>query len=94
MKWEIEMDSSYKNETDIDEWGCATVWYDEERGVEYNFCKESYNGEVYDNSAIYPWEGMETDGSRFKSYKIDFTHLMWKEKLIGEMINYARELYD
>lgn len=85
--FECNISKKYKNENCIDDWGCAYAWYEENIGVEYNFCID--NGENY--SAIYKLEFndktgcMETVTNKFKHYKIDFNDSDWKNKLEQEM---------
>ena len=42
-KW-VSMNGSYRNEKDIDEWGCACVSLNDEDGAEYNYCMEKEGG--------------------------------------------------
>lgn len=85
-EFELCMDESYANKTCIDEWGVAQYW-NGDKGVEYNFCKDSGN----DYSAIYSMsmndEGYgETDYNNFVGYEIDFSNPQWRGKLKEAMI--------
>lgn len=86
-----------KLDTDVkffDEWGAAYVWLNEDVGVEYNLCID--NGENF--SAIYKMEThnglLETDGSSFIHYEIDFSDEAWEEKLKIAMCDALKELHN
>lgn len=88
-KFELNMDDSYKQYTDIDEWGMAVVWAGY-YGAEYNFCIEE--GDNY--SAIYYMEYNEktdywdTDYNCFEHYEINFNDFNWKKDLEKAMYNF------
>ena len=99
MEWEYEinMDESYVDIEDIDEWGCAQVWDDENKiGAEYNYCIDNSTNEMINCCAIY-WmyeddeENWHTDGSDYQHYEIDFSDKDWKEKLIAAMKQFVIE---
>ena len=84
FEYEINMDESYADDGDMDEWGMAFAWTaDGKFGVEYNLCVE--DGDNY--SAIYyifyndATDHMEMDSSRYVHYEIDFDDADWEEKL-------------
>ena len=87
IKYEFElcMNESYNEYDNIDEWGCAFLYTNVHRGVEYNFCRQSGG----DYSAIY-WfnidEYLNTDYDRFISYTIDFENKNWEQELKNKMI--------
>ena len=94
-KW-INMNGSYRNEKDIDEWGCACVSLNDEDGAEYNYCME--NGESY--CAIYGYTLVgdpdnyhyyATDFDCYRHYDIEWDKPNWKELLIKEMEDFAKE---
>lgn len=87
-EFECNMNVSYRDYKDHDEWGCAYAWLGENIGVEYNFCMQ---GEKDNCCAIYKVEinektgYMETDSSVFEHYEIDFGRGNWKEELENAM---------
>ncbi len=88
-EFRLNMDDSYKQYTDIDEWEMAVVWVGY-YGAEYNFCLQ--NGDDY--SAIYFMEYndetdyWETEYDCFEHYEIDFNNPNWSEDLEKEMKEY------
>lgn len=88
-KFELNMDDSYKQYTDIDEWGMAVIDFGT-YGAEYNFCIEE--GDNY--SAIYYMEYNEetgywdTDYNYFEHYEINFNDFNWKKDLEKAMYNF------
>ena len=90
FEFELNMDDSYKNCENIDEWGMALVWAGY-YGAEYNLCLE--DGDNY--SAIYFMEyneetnNWETDSNCFKHYEIDFDNPNWKLELKETMYNFV-----
>lgn len=94
MEWEYEinMDESYADITDIDEWGCAQVWNSEKGcGAEYNYCIDNSTNEKINSSAFYMMYENNYDDcwttyySDYQHYEIDFSDGQWKEKLIAAM---------
>jgi len=90
--FELCIDESYSKETCIDEWGAAQYW-NGDKGVEYNFCKDTGN----DCSAIYSMsinsEGyVETDYDNYIHYEIDFNDKHWRLKLREAMLNVYNSL--
>lgn len=89
-KFELNMDDSYKQYTDIDEWGMAVIDFGT-YGAEYNFCIEE--GDNY--SAIYYMEYNEktgywdTDYNCFEHYEINFNDFNWKKDLEKAMYNFV-----
>lgn len=89
FEFELNMDDSYKNCENIDEWGMAVVWAGY-YGAEYNLCLE--DGDNY--SAIYFMEYnnetnyWETEYDCFKHYEIDFNNPNWKLELKEAMYNF------
>lgn len=89
-KFELNMDDSYKQYTDIDEWGMAVIDFGT-YGAEYNFCIEE--GDNY--SAIYYMEYNEetgywdTDYNYFEHYEINFNNPNWKLELKEAMYNFV-----
>lgn len=89
FEFELNMDDSYKNCENIDEWGMAVVWAGY-YGAEYNLCLE--DGDNY--SAIYFMEyndetdNWETEYDCFKHYEIDFNNPNWKLELKEAMYNF------
>ena len=85
----LSMDDSYKQYTDIDEWGMAVIDFGT-YGAEYNFCIEE--GDNY--SAIYYMEYNEktgywdTDYNCFEHYEINFNDFNWKKDLEKAMYNF------
>lgn len=86
----LSMDDSYKQYTDIDEWGMAVIDFGT-YGAEYNFCIEE--GDNY--SAIYYMEYNEktgywdTDYNCFEHYEINFNDFNWKKDLEKAMYNFV-----
>ena len=93
FEFELNMNDSYRQYTDIDEWGMAIVWA-EYYGAEYNFCLE--NGDNY--SAIYFMEYNEetgywdTDYSCFKHHEVDFNNPNWKLDLKEAMYDFVIDM--
>ncbi len=89
-EFRLNMDDSYKQYTDIDEWEMAVVWVGY-YGAEYNFCLQ--NGDDY--SAIYFMEYndetdyWETEYDCFEHYEIDFNNPNWKLELKEAMYNFV-----
>lgn len=89
FEFELNMDDSYKNCENIDEWGMAVVWAGY-YGAEYNLCLE--DGDNY--SAIYFMEYndetdyWETEYDCFKHYEIDFNNPNWKLDLKEAMYDF------
>ena len=84
----IEFERLVSAQEDVDEWGVVQCVCDSlDIGIEYNFCIEWYQGELYDNSAFYtmhynPDTGYwETDYDDFISYKIDYWEPDWRQKI-------------
>ena len=90
IDYKINMDESYKNYSDIDEWEMAVVWVGR-YGAEYNFCLE--NGDNY--SAIYfmkyndETDYWDTDHDCFKHYEIDFNNPNWEKDLEKAMYDFV-----
>jgi len=88
-KFELNMDDSYKQYTDIDEWGMAVIDFGT-YGAEYNFCIEEGNN----CSAIYFMEFnsntgyWDTDYNYFEHYEINFNDFNWKKDLEKAMYNF------
>ena len=83
MEFKLNINDTYKNFNNIDEWGCAFV-FDENDGVEYNYCRD--NNEDY--SAIYYFasdEYLSTNYDEFVHYEIDFNNENWQLELKREM---------
>ena len=86
----LNIDDSYKQYTDIDEWGMAVIDFGT-YGAEYNFCIEE--GDNY--SAIYYMEYNEktgywdTDYNYFEHYEINFNDFNWKKDLEKAMYNFV-----
>lgn len=97
-EFDLQINDSYKDIEDIEEWGCAFLWLDDNRGVEYNFCIDNSTNEHINCSAIYPAyvnsEGyMENDTSWWIHYEIDFNEPQWREKLEMAMFKAAKKYY-
>jgi len=92
---EINMDETYRCKTDIDEWGCASVWLDEDEtmGAEYNYCID--RGESY--CAIYGFtqfpndDTYYTDYDCYYSYDIEWDKKDWKKRLANKMMECAMD---
>lgn len=89
-EFELNMNDSYKQYTDIDEWKMAIVrigYY----GAEYNLCLQ--NGDNY--SAIYfmkyndKTDYWDTDSNDYLHYEIDFNNPNWKLDLKETMVAFA-----
>lgn len=99
IEYEVNMDESYAAIEDCDEWGCAFVWIDGNKGVEYNYCVETFDGKQNRPCAFYKMElnketgYMETDHSTYYHYEIDFSNPRWKEKLITAGTMFAMSLF-
>ena len=80
----------------FDEWGCAYVSVDDDKGVEYNLCVD--DGENF--SAIYRTDYneeedcIETDTSTFVHYEIDFDNPEWKKELENAMCEALIEFFE
>lgn len=88
--FEVDIDNSYQYMENADEWGAATIFDGNGNGVEYNYCLDHNN----EQSAIYKFEGMDTDYSTYKTYEIDWSVDNWKEKLLDAMIDAYHEFFD
>ncbi len=88
--FEVNMDDSYQYKKDVDEWGAAVIFDGNGNGVEYNYCYDGRN----EASAIYKFEGIDTDYSVYQSYEIDFSNDNWQEKLLDAMIDSYHEFFD
>lgn len=94
--FECLLSKEYKNYTNCDEWGSATLWLNDKQGVEYNYCID--NGQ--NSCAIYKMyhddetdtEG--TDYSTFEHYEIDFDNAKWKEELEKAMYEVAKKFFE
>ena len=94
--YQINMDETYRNRTDVDEWGCACCWLDEDEtvGAEYNYCFE--NGESY--CAFYGFtqfggadDTYYTDFDVYRHYDIEWDKPDWKERLGENLLAFAKE---
>lgn len=91
VEYEINIDKSYKNKDNIDEWGAAFCWINNNDGAEYNICIDG----GLNSSAIYrtkfneKTEFMETDYDDFEHYEIDFDDIEWRDKLKKALFNFA-----
>jgi hypothetical protein len=84
--FELNMTEEYKSYESCDEWGCAYVWCDEEKGAEYNFCIDGSNCcAIYKNEINKGTGCIETDYSTFIHYEINFDSTTWKEDLENAM---------
>ena len=92
----INLNESYRNKTDIDEWGCACCWLDEDEtvGAEYNYCFE--NGKSY--CAFYGFTQFSevdytyyTDFDAYRHYDIEWDKPDWKERLSKNLLEFAKE---
>lgn len=107
-EYEVNIDKSYKDK-ETDEWGCAFLWLDDDHGVEYNYCVDSFHNRTMNCSAIYATymdhapafdddsemdRYMETDTSKYVHYEIDFDDDEWKEKLVVAMLKAAYEFWN
>ena len=85
-EFELNMDESYADIENIDEWGSAFLQGENGGGVEYNFCKDSND----DCSAIYYFEQDEeylsTNYDEDVHYEIDFNNENWEQELIDAMV--------
>ena len=88
--FEIVMEDCYQYSDNIDEWGAATIFDKKGNGVEYNYCIDHGNEE----SAIYKFEGMDTDYTTYNHYEIDWSNDNWREKLLDAMIDSYHEFFD
>ena len=85
----------YKTYTNHDEWGCATLWLNDEQGVEYNFCMDG----GLNSCAIYKMESnkesgnIETDYSVCEHYEIDFDNVEWQKELEKAMYEAAKKFF-
>lgn len=90
----------YKNYLYCDEWGCATLWLNDNQGVEYNFCIDNGTNISINSSAIYKMElnnetdYIETDYSTSEHYEIDFDNANWKEELEKAMYEVAKKFFE
>ena len=94
-EFECNMSEGYKD-SQIDEWGCAEVWF-KDIGVEYNFC---IDGET-NSCAIYKTEidpeefhYVVTDYDTYIHYEIDFDNENWKEELENAMCEALIEFHN
>lgn len=88
-EFELNMDESYDDIVNIDEWGCAFLYGENGNGVEYNFCRELFLSEYSDCSAIYYFkdeEYLSTNYDEYVHYEIDFDNDNWKQELKNAMI--------
>ena len=88
-KSDIEGAKNGTSENDI--WGCAIVWNkDGNGGAEYNLC--------YDDgmccSAVYKFEGEDTDYNVFEHYEINISRNLWEVRLIAFMISRVKEWFE
>lgn len=97
--FECNLSDDYKNlcNYDIDEWGCAILWFKDLGGVEYNFCIN--NGTNL--SAIYKLyykdketDDLTTDYDTFEHYEIDFNNANWKDELLKAMLESAKKFFE
>lgn len=91
--FELNMDISYKDKNNFDEWGCACL-YDDEKGlgVDYNYCIEDgenycalYLIEYQSNDEVY-----HTDYDCFEHYEIKWERADWAdllEKAMNEFLD-------
>lgn len=95
-EFECCISEEYKNHTNCDEWGVATLWLNNKQGVEYNFCID--NG--HNSCAIYKMDFneetqlWETDTSVFEHYEIDFCNANWKTELEKAMYEVAKKFFE
>ena len=90
----LNMNDSYKYETSIDEWGCASLaLLGSDYGCEYNYCIDGDD----DLSAIYlyrynpKYDDYETDTSCYRAYSIEWDKEDWKQRLMVEMTNFLED---
>ena len=84
----------------MDIWGAAYVWFDEDRGVEYNWCWDTgtcesaiYKMEMNYDNPEYPDGYMETDYDTYVHYEVDCSNENWKKELIDVMYMVAVEFH-
>lgn len=89
-KFKLNMDDSYKQYIDYDEWGAAIIDFGI-YGAEYNFyikdgnnCSAIYFMEFNSNTGYW-----DTDFNDFKHYEIDFNNYNWKIELEKEMYKFV-----
>lgn len=97
--YEINMDESYADAKNIDEWEVAFLWFDDNCGVEYNFCIDNSTNENINCSAIYKFDTnedgyIETDTNKFIHYEVDFTDKQWVKKLVEAMTIAAESFFE
>lgn len=90
-EFDLNIDETYKDETDCDEWGCAYLWPtdDESIGCEYNFAVE--DGESYCTIYLLSYDGEHictTNTSDYEHYDIEWGEEDWKERLKNKMIEF------
>lgn len=84
----------------FDEWGCAYVSLGDAFSVEYNLCIDNTTGESINESAIYKVDYdeesgyIETDGTTFIHYEIDFNNPKWKKELEDAMCRALIEFFE
>lgn len=94
MKYEVNMNKTYKDINPVDEWGCAYIW-NGKIGAEYNYCIEGNENmcAIYfmyeDNKG--EWH---TDSNRYVHYEIDWNDNRWRQKLIDKMVEVLKEWSD
>lgn len=94
-RFECYISEGYDNTSYCDEWGVATLWINDNQGVEYNLC---IDGEL-NSSAIYKMEYNErceewtTDYSIFEHYEVDFSNANWKNELKKAMYEAAKKFF-
>lgn len=83
-----EFERLVSEQEDIDDWGVVQCVCDDLGiGVEYNFCIEFYDDQMYNESAFYtmhyiPEEDIwETDYNDFVRYEIDYWAPDWREQI-------------
>ena len=100
---DIEKDRTLKEIADTDfydEWGGAYISVGNYVGVEYNLCIDNTTNENINSSAIYKTDYneredcIETDGTTFIHYEIDFDNPEWKEKLEDAMCDALIEFFE
>ena len=84
MKFELNINDTYKNFNNIDEWGCAFLFdNDSNCGVEYNFCIDNNEN----CCAIYYFEDTYMNYDKYIHYEIDFSSITWEIDLKEAMGN-------
>ena len=94
-RFECCISEGYDDTSYCDEWGAATLWLNDNQGVEYNLC---IDGEL-NSSAIYKMEYDErceewtTDYNAFEHYEVDFSNANWRKELEKAMHEAAKKFF-